>query len=107
MATTSVVHIRKENAFYIGRKKGHANHYGNPFSHLTLPNAIKVSSREASITAFREWLEGLEKWSHVEQKRRTWILANMHEFKGQKLGCFCAPKSCHGDVYVSMLHDHN
>ena len=59
MKKTTVVHIRKvPNARYIGRSKTTANHFGNPFSHLNLAHTIKVPNREASITAFKQWLEG-------------------------------------------------
>ena len=101
---TTVVHIRQvPNAMYIGRSKTKPNHFGNPFSHLDLAHTIKVPDREASITAFQEWLEGNSKWAHIEPDRRAWILENLQSLKGKQLGCFCAPQSCHGDVYVTML----
>jgi hypothetical protein len=45
----------------------------------------------------------------VVQKYRQWIiterpdlLKQLHELKGQVLGCCCAPHPCHGDVLVEL-----
>lgn len=27
------------------------------------------------------------------------------ELIDKKIGCFCAPKTCHGDVLVELVHD--
>ncbi len=49
---------RDEHFVYIGRKRGEM-HYGNPFSARPMSLAeVKVSSREESIEAFRQWLGG-------------------------------------------------
>jgi hypothetical protein len=42
-------------------------------------------------------------YKEVEQERRQWILDHMTELKDCKLGCFCAPLSCHGDIYKKKL----
>lgn len=87
---------------YIGRR-GRGMHFGNPFSHLLSSIAtVRVSSRAESITAFRKWLL-LEDYLDVEPQRRDWIIANMHMLRGKRLGCFCHPLPCHGDVYVEIL----
>jgi len=31
------------------------------------------------------------------------FLAQVMKLKGKKIGCCCAPKPCHGDVYVEFL----
>ena len=44
----------------------------------------------------------------VIEKYREWILSNLvlinnlTEIKDKTLGCFCKPKSCHGDVLVDL-----
>jgi len=32
-------------------------------------------------------------------------MASLHELKGKRLGCFCKPKLCHGDVLVELIND--
>lgn len=83
---------------YIGRKST-GMHYGNPFSHLNYGLAsVRVSTREESVQAYDDWLNGDPKWAHVDPQRREWILNHITELKGKILGCYCAPQSCHGDV---------
>jgi len=32
-------------------------------------------------------------------------MSQLHTLKGMKLGCFCAPMSCHGDVLVKLIEE--
>ena len=47
----------------------------------------------------------------VIEKYRVWVLTQpqildtLHTLKGKRLGCFCKPKACHGDVLVSLLEE--
>jgi hypothetical protein len=87
-----VVHCRKEKYdVYIGRP----SKWGNPFSHLDETIAkYKVNTREESIEAFRKWItegEGMH------------LLNDLHELDGKILGCWCKPKSCHGDVLIELV----
>ena len=94
---STVVNIRSEECeVYIGRKKGEPNHFGNPFQ------IGKDGSRQEVIRKFREWINGIA-YQNVEPERRQWILQNLHLLEGKKLGCYCKPQSCHGDVYVEIL----
>ena len=89
---TRVVHCRKEVFdVYIGRP----SKWGNPFSHENGTLAkYKVSTREEAIEAFRKWItEGDGKF----------LLNDLKELDGKTLGCWCKPKSCHGDVLVELV----
>ena len=100
---TSVANLRHEEYdVYIGRKSG-AMHFGNPFSHLKSSiETVHVKSREEAVAECRKWLDGTA-WNDLEQERRKWILGNMETLRGMRLGCFCRPKLCHGELYVEML----
>ncbi len=96
MPETTVVHCKKEPYdIYIGRP----SKFGNPFTHLhdrkTRAEFI-VSSREESIAAYREW---------ITNGAGKHLLNDLHELKGKKLGCWCKPLSCHGDVLVELIND--
>ena len=84
MKKTKVVNLyREEYDIYIGRAgKGQSGKWGNPFSQGT---------REENIAAFREWI-------HTQPH----LLNDILELKGKRLGCFCAPKPCHGDVLAEL-----
>ncbi len=58
---------------------------------------------------FRIGVDGTR--SEVIEKYRKWLLeqpdllADIEELRGKRLGCWCAPKPCHGDVLVELLND--
>lgn len=77
-----VVHCKKEPYdVYIGRP----SKWGNPF----------VIGRDGT----RE--EVIEKYRHYILHNPR-LLADLSELKGKVLGCWCAPKPCHGDVLVEL-----
>lgn len=76
---------------YIGRAgKGHDGYFGNPF-----PLSTDVS-RTSVMAKYEKWFYD-RLASDPEFKRR------IHELKGKKLGCFCAPKVCHGHIIADYL----
>lgn len=88
---TKVVHCKKEDYdIYIGRP----SKWGNPFTHLnkTTKAKFKVSTREEAIKKYKEWI--------LNQPE---LLKDLHELKGKILGCWCKPKSCHGDILVELI----
>lgn len=87
---TKIVHCRRdEYDVYIGRP----SKWGNPFSHKPSSVAeIKVATREEAIEKYREWI-----------KTQPDLLASLEELRGKRLGCWCRPKLCHGDVLLELL----
>ena len=87
-----VVHCKKEKYdIYIGRP----SKWGNPFSHLSGTLAqYKVSSREEAVQKYEEWL--------LNQPE---LITSLPELKGKILGCWCHPKSCHGDVLSRLANN--
>ena len=93
MNETRVVNKYKESYnVYIGR----CSKWGNPFTHISdkiTKSDFVVASRDEAIESYREWI--------VKQPQ---LLKDLHELKGKTLGCFCKPKSCHGDVLVELVN---
>jgi len=92
MMKTTVVNIRlSEHDVYIGRAgHGQDGYWGNPFS------GVRDGGREKAVALYREYfLKRLR--IDPEFARRTM------ELKGKRLGCFCAPKLCHGNVIADYL----
>jgi hypothetical protein len=90
---TIVVNIYKEQFdAYIGRVgRGEDGYFGNPFR---MENEI---SREDAVQKFQKYFtERIQKDS--EFRRR--VLA----VKGKRLGRFCKPNACHGDVIADWLN---
>lgn len=88
-----VVHCKKEPFdVYIGRP----GPWGNPFSHKPQSRAeVKVDSREEAIACYEEYLR--QNPELIEKVKR--------ELKGKVLGCWCAPKACHGDVLARIANE--
>jgi len=88
-----VVHCKKEkHDVYIGRP----SKWGNPFSHLedNTQAKFKTKDRKEAINSYREWItEGDGKH----------LLDDLFELEGKVLGCWCKPKSCHGDVLLDLI----
>lgn len=86
-----VVHCKREPYdVYIGRPSP----WGNPFSHKEgTQAAYKVATREEAVRRYREWL-----WQRI--RTEPGLVAALAELHGKTLGCWCAPKACHGDVLV-------
>lgn len=94
---------RPRRYVYIGRRVGQEFHYGNPFSHLEQSHTIKCRDRKEACEEFEAWIMG---WRHceVEPKRRQWIIDNLPRIKGRDLGCYCAPKRCHGHLLLQLAN---
>ena len=92
---TTVVNIKTgaEYDVYIGRANGRyklpASDWGNPF-------------RVGRDATERELQECLDKYrAHI--RFRPDLLIRLGELKGKRLGCWCAPLLCHGDVLIELM----
>lgn len=80
--TKRVVHCKRaRHDVYIGRP----SKWGNPFV------IGGDGTREQVIEKYRAWL--------LQQPE---LMAALPELRGKVLGCWCAPRACHGDVLVEM-----
>jgi hypothetical protein len=96
MTTTSntIVVNKRQQAYdvYIGR----GSKWGNPYTHMRGPTKAEfhVESREQAIALYRKYI-----LSHPE------LLSALPELAGKRLGCYCKPLACHGDVLVELLEE--
>jgi len=94
VAETTVVHnLNEEFDVYIGREVPEhglpASKWGNPF----VLEDDSDAERDRIIAVYREWI--------VQQPE---LMASLGELRGQRLGCWCAPKRCHGDVLAQLAN---
>lgn len=81
--TIVVNKYRNNYDVYIGR----GSKWGNP-------SVIgQDGSRDEVIEKYREWM--------ITQPQ----IKDLEELRGKRLGCFCKPNRCHGDVLVELLND--
>lgn len=90
---TTVVNIhRSQYDVYIGRKgHGHDGYFGNPYS------GIRDGGRERAIALYREYFL---KRLRIDPE----FAARVEKLRGKRLGCFCAPKNCHGNIIANYLN---
>lgn len=88
MPNPLVVHCKREKYdVYIGRP----SKWGNPFA------IGKDGTREEVIAKYREEM--------IDKPGNRWIKSEARrELKGKKLGCWCAPEACHGDVLAEIAN---
>ncbi len=79
-----VVHCKRDRfGVYIGRPSP----WGNPFT------IGPDGTRREVIEKYREYL-----------LKNSELMAALPELRGKTLGCWCAPKPCHGDVLVELAN---
>lgn len=86
----SVVHCKREPYdVYIGRgrcpRTGERGRWGNPF------RVGRDGTREQVIEKYRVWL-------HEEVRTGGVDMRELAALEGKALGCWCAPRACHGEV---------
>jgi hypothetical protein len=92
-----VVHCKKEaHDVYIGRPSV----WGNPFSHLQGKGSVAVSTRELAIDAFERMMRDM-----IEIDADHVLETYLRPIAGKVLGCWCAPKACHGDVLIKLCRE--
>lgn len=79
--TAKVVNIKKNEPYdvYIGR----GSKWGNPFYE---------GNRKENIERYRIYI--------INDQN---LIDSLPELKGKRLGCFCAPLPCHGDVLIELM----
>ena len=86
----SVVNIRDAVGSYVYIGRG--SRWGNPYSHLDKSSALyKVGTREEAVASYR-----LHLWGEIKEGKIA--LPDLAALDGKTLGCYCAPKLCHGEV---------
>lgn len=91
---TTVVNKRfQKYDVYIGR----GSKWGNPYTHIKGKTKAKffVDSREESIEKYEEWI-----------RQQPELLKDLHELKNKRLGCYCRPHKCHGDILCELIEEY-
>lgn len=87
-----VVHCKKAprgSFVYIGRP----SRWGNPFN---LANPRDDKARADVIEQYRDWFLLKIETDHSFRE-------SVESLRGMDLGCWCAPRACHGDVILEWL----
>lgn len=91
MSIPLVVNIRSGEPFDV--RIDRLTRWGNPFK------IDRDHDRETVVGLFTDWA------LYSTDRRAAWIRAHVHELRGKRLGCWCAPALCHGHVLAAMAAD--
>lgn len=74
---------------YIGR----GSVWGNPFT-------VQEFGRDRCIEMYREYIV-----RRLEQEPE--LVAQLLSLRGKRLGCFCKPQRCHGDILLDLIEKYS
>lgn len=81
---TRAVNLRvEEYDIYIGRP----SKWGNPFV------IGKHGGRDEVIQKYKDYVQS-----------KPELMGSLHELEGKRLGCYCKPAACHGDVLAGLAN---
>lgn len=90
MAHPLVVHVMRDSYdVYVGRWNPKIPHESRSIWH----NPFREGTREENIQKFIDYL--------AEQPH---LLEQLHELKGKRLACWCAPRDCHADILAELAN---
>ena len=88
MIEGKVVHCKKEK---FDVNIGRPSKWGNPFVLSDPKNEVE---RQEIIVKYSAWI--------LQQPK---LMNSLWELRGKTLGCWCAPRTCHGDVLSYLAND--
>lgn len=106
-----VINVSKEdfsfspNYYYIGRSNL-GNILGNPYTHLPKETTIALyqcNSREEAISKYADYFDTMYGHNIEFTKAIDEIYEKYKNGEEVFLGCWCKPKSCHGDIIKQKL----
>ncbi len=95
MKKIEIININKyegDDYIYIGRP----SLFGNPYSSKDSKIAEHVGSKKEAIEKYREHI--LENTDILDE-----LIKQLEENDYNKLGCYCKPAGCHGDVLKELI----
>lgn len=99
---TRVVNLRREDYdVYIGRRgHGHDGYFGNPVRiGQPCPVCEQMHERRGDTLAC------FEVYARQRLEDDPTYARRVRALRGKTLGCFCAPKPCHGDILVKLVSE--
>ncbi len=99
---TTVVHIKDDFDVYIGRPvrgRFQGSIWGNPYRIGQNVDGHKLTRAQA-IAAFETLMR-----HRLAGPNGDWWRLQLEALRGQRLGCWCHPKPCHGQILVKLLDE--
>ena len=94
----TVTHVHKVYDVYIGRRTRNGLKESIWHNQFRLADRHNASDRAAVIARYRDWL------LFSLEPRAIECRSKLQELRGKRLGCWCHPLPCHGDVLVEFVN---
>ena len=92
------LYIGRAGRIFIGSKKdGSRRIFHYPGSVWKNPFRVKEHGLEKSLKLYEEYIR-----KRIEEDPVTF---NIDTLKGKRLGCWCKPNDCHGDILMNLLKE--
>ena len=92
--------LDKESNVYIGRARViFIDGVRYPLKDSIWANPYKISetqTREQVLELYREYIE-------KKLESNLFLINDLIKLRGKKLGCWCKPECCHGDILVELI----
>lgn len=85
----------EEDFVFIGRP----SIFGNPYSHKEKSRAEYKT--ETRIEAIEMYKKHLDKNPHLIDS----LIKELQESNTNKIGCYCTPKRCHGEILIEFIEN--
>lgn len=95
--------MNDENNIYIGRRGVvfiNKNRFPEKSSNFANPYKIgKDGTREEVLEKYKEYI--INKINNNPE-----LMRELNSMKGKKLGCWCFPERCHGNILLELIESH-
>lgn len=93
LETVNINEYKGDDYIYIGRP----SRYGSPFA--SKPSKIAEFKVDSKFEAMEKCREYFTENTYIIDS----LINELNEKGINKLGCFCSPKPCHGDILIELI----
>lgn len=95
---------KKDENVYIGRKQViFIDGVRFPLYDSTWANPYKITENQSREDVLKLYLEYMEKKLESDNN----LVDELLKLKGKKLGCWCKPECCHGDILIKLIEKYD
>ena len=94
----------KDNNIYIGRSRVvFIDGIRYPFENSIWSNPYKITDTQSREQVLELYYEYIKK----KIEKEPMLVDELIKLKGKKLGCWCKPEKCHGDILLDLIKQYD
>lgn len=96
--------LDKDNNIYIGRSRVvFIDGIRYPFENSIWSNPYKINDTQSREQVLELYYEYIKK----KIEKEPTLIDELIKLKGKKLGCWCKPDKCHGDILLDLIKQYD